>query len=431
MVITLLLAAALVAPKFIGDMAHQMYQQGFDNYPPDTSFSFEHKSFKQSWFYSDAVTMIKFSAGIPEYDAMEWVLTSRIQHGPILFTHDGIKLGFAYVDTASSFTGLPQQGQALVDEYLEKGAITIKTLIDFEQLSHDYFVINAINIENDLNSATFGGLKVIGTSLLDYSLMKGEIILPSSQIISPDMAVDIADASGTYDLHNYNNEMLLGKTSLTMPSIQIVAKQNVTLLENLSITAETSEKSGKINVAESIALAKITAPVPITSFQYNIEINQLDPKALKLWAELSQKLQPASTGKEKLRELLTALLQEGLELNQQFQLHGMGGILSIDWDTSYVGLADGAHVLDVQDKKILAQAVNMHLLITVDKVVVLSSPFVTMIEPYMKQGFVVEKDGKFIANIKLTGGALTINDQPFPVESLFPLFEQAPVTQEP
>lgn len=443
LLMTTLLIAALIVPKFIGDRSKEAYLQSIDNYPKDdATISFEHKSYEQSWFSSQAVTVMKIAAGAPG-EAIEWILTSEIQHGPLLFTDKGPELGIAYVKTASSFSGLPEELQQLVDTYLAENPIVMTALIDLDLLSHDAMTIPAISFENEKASGTIGGLQLAGTSQLDYSSIKGDIKLPASQILGDDVAMNIADGSGSYDYRKLNDFMLVGKSDITMPSIEVVASQQIINLKGLSAAVNITEQNSKINMTEKVSIAKVEAPLPVTAFHYNFDLNQLDPKALELWSKLQGDLQSnlqsnlAATGmntnpevEEKLRQLLLVLLQNGLELNQLLKLDAYNGTLSIDWDTKYVGLADNTHVLDVEDKAQLLKAVNAHLLIEADTAVVSSSPLAMVVTPYIENGYVVEKAGKLVSDIKLADGVMTINEQPFPIENILGLLGPTPAAQD-
>lgn len=430
-------AVCLVIPKFIGDTAHKAYLQSFDNYPKAATVQIEQVSYVQSWFSSDAVTVLKIPVNTPEIKTVDWVLTSHIQHGPLLLTDDGIQFGFAYMNTASSFSGLPDQYQSMVDRYLGKGVLTITTLIDLAQVSHDSLMLSPITFESEKASGTMGGLTMKGTSLLDYSMMKGDVILPASQVQASDIVLDIADAAGTYDYHKYNDTMMLGKMSMMTPVISVVAKQGKVSLENLSIVADITEEGEKLNMSESLRIKKIIAPVPVTAFEYEFELNQLDPKVFDLWAEVSESFQPtvgkqfAPMDKEKLRELATVFFQKGLEFNQVMKLDGMGGTLSIDADVRYIGLTDGTHLMDVKDRAQLLQAVDIHVLLEMDENIVMASPFAGMVAPYIEQGFVIKKDNKLVADIKLVGGELSSNGQALPQEIMQSFFGQPPAKINP
>jgi len=423
-VIVLLIAAgAFTAPKLVGDRAHQEYLKRIAEYPSGTSgVSFEHKSYEQSWFSSKAVTVMRIPLNSPKAKDFSVVLTSNIAHGPVVSTDGGIAFGLAYVKSNITLADLPAEGQKLADQYLPAGTVTVASLIDFNQLSNDVLHVGSISFKDEKASALFGGLNITGVSKLDYSLMKGKIELPASHFAADNFTADIADASGSYDQHKYRGLMMLGKTDLNFPQIKLVARQGAVTLEDFRIASNSEEQSGKLNITGNIGVRKITAPVPVTALQYDIEVNQLDARAIELWGEITRDMQakpadPAMTlNNPKLRQFLELLLQNGLELKQLFTMDIMGGRLYIDWNTRFVGLPDGVRIDDKTDKALLLKTVDMHISVNIDEKALMATPLANMVTPYMQKGMIVKQGGKLVADIKLAEGVLTVNGISVPIE---------------
>lgn len=423
-IVLLILAGALTAaPKLIGDRAHHEYLKSLAEYPLGTSgVSFEQKSYEQSWFNSKAVTVMKIPMGSPEIKDVSVVLTSHIAHGPVVFTDEGIAFGLAYVKSNITLADLPAKAQKLADQYLPAGTVSTASLIDFNQLSKDVMRVGSISFEGDKVTAVFGGLNITGVSKLDYSIMKGKFGLPASHLAADNIVVDIADASGSYDQHKYRGLMMLGKTDLNFPQIKFVARQGAVTLEDFMIASNSEEQSGKLNMTANIGVRKITAPVPVTAFQYDIEVQQVDFRAIELWGEITKDMQaqpadPATAlNNPKLRRFLELLLQKDLALKQQFTLDAMGGKLNIDWDTRFAGLPDGVSIDGNTDRKQLLKAVDMHMSVNIDEKALMATPLAGMVAPYIQRGMVVKQGEKLVADIKLAGGVLTVNGITVPME---------------
>lgn len=428
--ILVLLLVGLVVPKIIGNTAYDVYKQSIDNSLMDKGLaSIEHREYSSSWFSSDVVTVIKFESIDPKVDTMEWVVASHIQHGPVMFTNDGVKFGLAYVDMKNSLKGASKEIQDVVDNIFNEITIKMTSLIGFDKTLFDEVKVGSYTYDKDGVTATFGGFDVVGTALLDYSKMDGEITLYESDVESPEFTFKIAASSGSYDLRKYFDLMMLGNAKGNIPSLEIVAKRVPVSLENITFSTDETEENKNLYFKQKFAIEKIKAPVPVDALQYDFELNQISLQAIESWVDFSQSFQLNVDGgvstedEKKLRELASLALQEGLEMNQYFKLDGMGGALIIDWKTRYVGLPNGEKLWDIkpEDKKKMLQAVDMHILVTIDKSIIDALPFRAVVGPYMKQGFVVEEAGKLKADIKLLRGVLTVNGQPLPIESLFPL----------
>ncbi len=427
-VATIISLGFLLAPKLIGSKAHDMYLQGFDHAPMDkTVITIEHRSYTSSWFSSEAVTVMHFAFNTSKGDAFALVMTSKIHHGPVMLTESGVKFGLANIYTTTQLIGLPPKFQDFVDEYMGESLLTMESLIDFSVLSHDQISVPSLTYENDKFMATFGGLEVVGTSLLDYAMMKGKMKWPESSIKMTKGSVEIAEGYGSYDMYKYTDSMMLGKADITLPLLQMTGDKGTFSFENISVATDSTERNANLDIVQHIRIEKITAPIPVTAFQYDIELNQVNPQAIQKWKEMSQNIQ-LKTGNNKpaiddkaLYPVIESLLQEGLELNQYLKLDGMGGSLSIDWDMLYVGLDGGKSPMDVEDKKELLKAVAMTLLVEIDASIIAVTPFSAMISPYVQQGFIAERGNKLVVDIKLADATLTINGQPLPIEMLYSL----------
>lgn len=421
--VLLILTGALAAPKLIGDRAHEQYLKIFTEYPVGASgVIFEHKSYVQSWFSSEAVTVVKVPLGTPETKYLNVVLTSHIGHGPVVSTDKGMAVGLAYVKSEITFVDLPDAIQKQVNQYLPSGAFTTASLIDFKQGSKDEVHVGSVNFGNEKAKAVFGGMNVTGVSKLDYSMMRGKIELPASHFGDDNIVLDIANASGSYDQHKQPQMMLmLGNAELNFPQIKVVAKQGSVTLEDFKIVSSAEEQSGKLNMAASFGIGKITAPVPVSAFQYDMEINQIDPKAIELWAELAREMRakPADPAlflpNPKLDQFIGVLLQKDVALNQHLTLDGMGGRMKIDWETRFVGLPDGVHFDGTVDKSQLMKAVDMHIVANIDEKVLMATPMAAMVEPYIQKGMIVKQGDKLVSDIRLALGVLTVNGIPVPL----------------
>lgn len=415
--VLLLVGVAMATPKLIGGIAHEQYLKIFDAYPVGASgISFEHRSYVQSWFSSEAVTVVKFPLDMSEAKEISMVLTSHIGHGPVLYTDKGLAVGAAYVKSDITFVDLPEAMQKLADQYLPAGTFTTASVIDFNQGSKDEVHLGSINFGNDKPNAVFGGLNVTGVSKLDYSVMRGKFDLPASHFSDGDFALDIADASGSYDQHKQPEMMLmLGKADLNFPQIKVVAKQVSVTLEDFKIASNSEAQSGKLNVAASIGIGKIAAPVPVTAFHYDLEMKQVDARAVDLWGEITQDLRNKSVdpaqlmNNPKLNQFMEVLLQKDLALNQHLTVDGMGGRMKIDWETRFAGLPEGERFETMTDKSQLIKAMEMHMVANIDEKVLMATPMAAMAEPYIQKGMIVKQGDKLLADVKLARGVLTVN----------------------
>jgi hypothetical protein len=106
----------------------------------------------------------------------------------------------------------------------------------------------------------------------------------------------------------------------------------------------------------------------------------------------------------------------------------MGGSAMVDWDAKFTGFPDGKSIFDFQDKEPLLEALDMHLLIEVDEKVVSGTPFLNMISPYIKQGFVSKQGDKLVVDITLRQGVVMVNGKEIPRETVLQLLGASGLT---
>lgn len=420
-IVLLLLAGAIGAPKLIGDRAHQAYLKSFSDYPvAGSGVSFEQRSYAQSWFSSDAVTVMKIPLGLPDIEHISLVINSHISHGPIISTDNGIATGLANVRSDLTIEGLPDSAQKLADKYLPAGTVTANSLIDFSQRTNDSMHVARIDFGGDKSVAMFGGMNLNGVSKLDYSMLKGKFDVLASRIGGSGASVDIADASGSYDMHK-SGDMLFGKMEMTFPNINAKFPQGAVVLEELKVASSTEEQAGKLSMSANVGAKKVNAPIPITAFQYDVEAKHIDMKALKLWTEISRERQRRQTGQvaalhdKKVSRLIELLLQKDSEMGLRFTLDGMGGRLNVASNIRSVGLPEGVHVDGLTDKQALINAADIHMTVNVDERVVMATPLAAMVAPFIQRGQVVKEGDKLATDIKLAMGKLTVNGIPTPM----------------
>jgi len=436
-VLALIVVLGLITPKFVGDKAHQAFQQSVEEQIiAQSSLVIQKNNYKQSWFSSDSEVVLQLSLGDEDLDAIAWYITSHIQHGPVMWTNTGLKWGTAYVTSSINVTGLPGELQQFVDDKLGHDAITATSLIDFQQVLHDTLTLKSFHVEGDKITGNIGGIQLTSTDAIDLSSMKGQAKIVASDMSSPDLTLAMTDALVKYDYKLWQDDIMLGTSSFTVPQLKAATAQGDFVFNDVAINTEQHSKQGKLELFESIEVKAIQAPLPVTALYYDIAIHQLDPQVLSQFDAVQKSIQDGVSDNtpplqnEALQKLLTMLFQKDLSVDQKLMLAALGGTLNIQADARYVGLADGQQLVDVLGTETALQALDIHIVADVDKSVVEQLPFGGMVGVLVGQGVVNISGDKFTTDIKLAKGALTVNDKAMPVNMLYPWLGITTATDE-
>ncbi len=416
----------LIVPKFVGDQAHQAFQQSVENQiKSQSSLVIQTNNYQQSWFSSDSEVIARLSLGDEDLDAIAWHITSHIQHGPVMWTGSTFKWGTAYITSTLNVTGLPTELQQFVDEKLPADAITATSLIDFAQVLHDTLTLKPFHVADGERSFDMGGMQLTSTDAIDFSTLQGQAKILASTLTSPKLTLTMTDALLKYDYKLWQDAIMLGTSSFTLPQFKATTAQGDFAFNDVSINSDQQSKQGKLELSQSIAVQTIQAPFPVTALHYDIAVHQLDPQVLIQFEALQTSMQGGSANtaplqNEAVRTLLTTLFQKDLSVDQKLNIAALGGNLNIQADARYVGLADGQQLLDVIGTEASLQALDVHILADVDQSVIEQLPFAGMVAVLAAQGMVKVSGDKVTSDIKLVDGALTINGKAIPVSLLYP-----------
>ena len=112
------------------------------------------------------------------------------------------------------------------------------------------------------------------------------------------------------------------------------------------------------------------------------------------------------------------LIQNSLVLNNILQANVYGGDHSVDLNIDWEGIPDRADLNDPQLEEIAA-ALAIQLKISLDQQAIMKSQFAALVEPYVKQGYLLVENGRILFSASLQNGALTVNGEETPLDQFF------------
>ena len=112
------------------------------------------------------------------------------------------------------------------------------------------------------------------------------------------------------------------------------------------------------------------------------------------------------------------LIQNSLVLNNILQANVYGGDHSVDLNIDWEGIPDRVDLNDPQLEEIAA-ALAIQLKISLDQQAIMKSQFAALVEPYVKQGYLLVENGRILFSASLQNGELTVNGEETPLDQFF------------
>ncbi|MEH6824346.1 MAG: DUF945 family protein [Motiliproteus sp.] len=425
-------AIGLIAvAAFSSYMGHTLTQQSFDRQVetlrklgPDYRLSVEEADLTQRLFDGDAKISLFFDSPDPQLPSLSLVLQSTLQYGPLLRTDSGIKLGFVAGRSHLSVQGLPEADAKKLQALIGPHLLSADHWVDFSRQLFVDFQSPGFEINEQKQSLAFAGIQAQVRTDLDNNHTTGELNLGRFSLNTPDGHLQVATSKVSFESADIRNYMAPGWFELSFPQIDIQESGSSFSLKNASITVAQSLEDGKINITETINLAEIISPLPISSANASFAFNQINPQGITLWGDILSQLDAidpnavlSEISAQQSRELISALLQPGLQFNQSYQLQTAQGSLLASLDIEYKGLADGLHPMDAGDPSLFLNALNAELHVTADQPAIMALPIAPMVSTYVDQGLLVEGQQKLRIHALLRNGELSVNGKPFPLDN--------------
>ncbi|MEH6472046.1 MAG: DUF945 family protein [Halopseudomonas sp.] len=424
----------VAAAGFSSYMGRTLSQQAFDvqveelrKLAPLYLLTLEDAELKQGLFSGEARVSLFFEPPTADQPPMFFVVESALQYGPLMMTDDGIKLGLVAGKSHLTVKGLSESAAEQLEALIGPHLLSATHLVDFNQQLVAELQVPAFDITEEQQRVSFAGVQAQIRSDMTTHTAEGDITIGSLTISVPEGNMDIATSQAQFASSDITDYMAPGQFTLNFPEINVTQPGITSTLQNLAIAVEQTVDDGMINITETLSIANIISPLPVTAASATFEFERLNPKGVELWTEMAAQLGSLDNdaglpdiSSEQTREMVGALLQQGLQFNQRYQLEALDGTLNADLDIEYLGLPDGLHPMDITDPSQFLSAIKAELKFETDQQVMSILPIGPAVPQYVEQGLLLEEEQKLRMTATLVNGELTVNDLPFPLEGLLP-----------
>lgn len=399
----LVLAAALAAPGIIGPRVEETWQQQFARLRGAETIAFE-----RSWFGAEAHSRLSTKGGATE-------LHSDIQHGPLLFTSRGPRLGLVYSETRLSVEHLAAPLRAQLEQFygrLQHSPVVLESLV-----GADNRVRNILRLEPFTRSDSSGELAFAGAEFVvdtDYSGtgLNGTLEVGSLQRSRAGRQLLHTEAtSGEFQLIPGTS----AEVSLLLPHLEAETESGPLQLHDITLQVDTEFlQGGKLRLASELNLPKVESATPVTSVLHRLTLPAIPPEDLGHYLGHflgALALTPAS------ERDWSEILVRPLNLKQQLLVESANGPILMDMDANWLGMRTSRRPVKQAPGQWLEPLVGS-LTISAAEQALVQSPVIGQVAMLRRYGLLLESGNELQMLVQVNRGKLQINGQQLPPDML-------------
>ena len=399
----LVLAAVLAAPGFIGPRVEETWQQQFGRLRGAETVAFE-----RSWFGAEAQSRLTTQGGVTE-------LSSDIQHGPLLFTSRGPRLGLVYSETRLSIEQLARPLRAQLERLygrLQHSPVVLESLV-----GADNRVRNTLRLEPFTRSDSSGELAFTGAEIVvdtDYSgaELRGALEVGSLQRVQGGRALLHTEAtSGEFHLVPGTSAEL----TLLLPRLEADTESGPLQLHDIALQVDTEFlRDGKLRLASELNLPRVESATPVTSVLHRLKLPEVTPEVLghyfgHLLSALA--LPPASARN------WPQIMVRPLKVEQQLLVESANGPMLMDMDADWRGMRASRRPVKEAPGQWLEPLVGSVTISAAEQALV-QSPLIGQVATLRRYGLLLESGDELQMLVEVDRGKLRINGQQLPPDML-------------
>ncbi|MCH9691204.1 MAG: YdgA family protein [Gammaproteobacteria bacterium] len=397
----LLLIAAVVLPGFIGPAVEKIWQQQLAR-----SANVEVEGFQRNWFASEALSHLRGKKGITE-------LHSNIQHGPVLFTESGPRLGFIYAKTRLSGQQLEPALREQLETYygpitaeLNKSPLLIETLVGFDRRIINKLQLLPIERNEGKEQISFSGMMLLlETDIYGKQLLGSFELGEFTRMQQGRELLHFSSAKGEYQLTPAGS----GEATMNMPLLRAKSIHGPLELHDLQLSYYAERLSaGVLDIVTDLQIPEIQASIPITALQQQLSLPGISHADLHHYL-YTLLLTPAP------KRNWVQILQRPLQLQQQLDTKSTTGPTQLQLDVHWQGMPRTLR-RNSQQPYFWLNALSGNMQLNATEQTLLNSPLGSQAKTLRNYGLLLEKNGRLQMNLNVNKGNLKINGQALPAD---------------
>jgi len=413
-IIVLLSVIAFVSPKFIGGIVETEYHSALNKLDGNPSVAINSTTFNRSWFSGQVVTEMTIYLHHEGVDDLNLVIKDDLSFGPVIFTDDGVEFALSYSKSNINFTDIVIDDE--IDDFI-KNKIHLSTLLTFSKDIVTHIAIDEVSKEVDGN--TLVSAKALGKFVFEndnrvygdfnWAGLSVTTAVESLTIEAINFSLDQTLIAGSY---YQGNAISVGEFDFSLPSLKAkdAAGNTALSLTNLDINAISSVTNDLMEIKMNYSIDKLVAAgQALEQANLNVVFKRLDVNAMQeastFLATLSDDEVFSAANMSKLSALTTQLLENDpvIEIEDLSVVTPEGKIAS----TMQVNV----------DKKLFDTTNFLSIMAALNTTAKGNAPaaffdklgLTPVVQHYVEQGFIIQKDEQLSVNANYKQGQLNIN----------------------
>ncbi len=420
-IVGVVVCAGLVAPKIIGSIVENKYDDIASRFVDHPSIEITERSFTSHWFSGQSITKMKLKGYATEIDAMQIIVSEDFTFGPLIFANNNVSfaLSHANIDLDLEISTADQIEQENIAAFIEQ--LNDKLLIS-STMSYDLNYTTAIKMaattfDEDGEQVDIGAIDSEFT-VSDEKYIDGYLNWSGLEFKSTEAHVQMSSLAVTFNQEMINgdiysaNALALGDFSTVIKSIVAHDGNGDELLkvDNLAISGGSEIKEELMNVTLNYGAEHFSAAdQELEQLNLAISVNKLDPKVLIELNELAMKMQQQPENTELLGQQIMSTATKLLVTNPEMSINDFSAITPEGKIKSDLKLVIDYNLYDKANPMSTLAALKG------DAKGVAPMPFFqklgleALINIYIEQGYVLHNADEISFAAKYTQGQLTVN----------------------
>ncbi|SDK53418.1 DUF945 family protein [Microbulbifer yueqingensis] len=392
---SLLLLVALAAPGLIGPQVEEVWRQQFAQLQ-----GAENTAYQRGWFGAEAGTRLASRDGSTG-------LHSDIQHGPVLFTARGPRVGVMYSETRLAVDRLAPGLRARLEKIygpLDHSPVVLESLV-----GADNKVRNIVRLEPFTRSDNGGELRFEGARIVLESDYQGSSVagtLAIGAVQRRQFALDKFVSEPVRGSFRFVPGQS-GELSLELP--QLKADSDAGPLEIRDATLELQARvhdSGNLDIRSDLQVPQVQSATPVTSLQQQVTLPDIS------LADLAHFLHALLLVPAPERDW-PVVMRRPLQLRQQAAIQSSNGPTLVDLDIDWRGMPAGMRPAKRAPGQWLQPMVGSMTLTSAEQAL-MQSPLVGQAITLREYGLLLQNGDELQMHLEVDRGELRVNGQQLP-----------------
>jgi len=417
-IIFFIIAAGLIAPKFIGSVVETEHKSGIDKLNKNPAITINSTSFERQWFSGKAITEMTVLLQDDGIEDITIIVEENLSFGPIIFTDGGLEFALSFSQADINFK------EFIFDEEIESfinNTIHLSGLLTFSKNIVSKIVIDEVSKEVDGNKVA--SEKAVGYFTLEKNnRLYGDFNWSGLTATTSDESFTIGNIKFSLDQtliagdYYQGNAISIGDFDFSISSVSAkdATGNEVFSLDNLLIKAISAVKDDLMTISMNYSADKVeSAGQKLENANLDVVFNGLNIKVMQeintLMAEIStdgdEMFNPENM--QKLSVLTAKLLIDdpALEIKDLSVQTPEGKIESSMQVSIDNKLFDTANIMSI------INAIKADANGKAPEVFFAKLGLAPMIDMYIEQGLLMKVDDELSFKVNFSQGQLEVNGQ--------------------